>query len=114
MRRRISLLLLLLSVLSSVTFPPSLLHRSTIMWRIQVDRAAPDCDMQSTAYAALDAIADNGFLQCLLHSVSVALAHPEALFVGTGNDGNSLARPALGIARMGSRACWLIAVAPPS
>lgn len=88
------------------------------MWKMEVERAAADCGLQTEAYKALDAIADTGFLQCLLHSFVVAIKNPSALerFQGPvgGSGGNLLAWPFLFLARMCSQACWLIALAPPS
>ena len=43
------------------------------MWKMEVERAPADCGLQTEAYKALDAIADTGFLQCLLHSFVVAI-----------------------------------------
>ena len=86
------------------------------MWKMEVERAPADCGLQTEAYKALDAIADTGFLQCLLHSFVVAIKNPSASFQGPvwGSGGNLLARPFLVLARMCSQACWLIALAPPS
>lgn len=86
------------------------------MWKMEVERAPADCGLQTEAYKALDAIADTGFLQCLLHSFVVAIKNPSASFQGPvwGSGSNLLAWPFLVLARMCSQACWLIALAPPS